>query len=72
MCAAIDPKEPDYEQIGQLLKPAVSKQAVAMGLNGASWYVIREAVRLFEETSWETVFSRETVTTKTGCLLGDN
>jgi hypothetical protein len=55
VCAAIDPKEPDYAEIGQSLMPAVSKQAVAKGLGGASWYVIREAVRLFEEKSWETV-----------------
>lgn len=55
VCAAVDPEEPDYEKIGQSLKPAVSKQAVAKGLSGANWYAIREAVRLFEKTSWETV-----------------
>ena len=55
VCAAVDPKEPDYEKIGQSLKPAVSKQAVAKGLSGANWYAIREAVRLFEKTSWEIV-----------------
>jgi hypothetical protein len=57
VCTAIDPKEPDYEEIGRSLMPAVSKQAVAKGLSGASWHVIREAVRLFEETSWETVLN---------------
>lgn len=52
--AAVSPKEPDAETIGQSLKPAVSKQAVAKGLSGANWYVIREAVHLFEETAWGT------------------
>jgi hypothetical protein len=55
VCVAIDPKEPDYEKVAQSLKPAVSKQAVAKGLSGADWHAIREAVRLFEETQWETV-----------------
>ena len=53
--AAAHPEEPDFERIGQSLKPAISKQAVAKGLNGANWYVIREAVRVFEETSWEVI-----------------
>jgi hypothetical protein len=53
--AAIHPKEPGYEKIGRRLRPAVSKQAVAKGLSRASWHSIREAVRLFEETSWQTV-----------------
>jgi hypothetical protein len=56
--AAVHPKEPDFEKIGKWLKPAVSKQAVAKGLSGANWYVIREAVRLFEETSWGTVLQQ--------------
>lgn len=51
--SALNPKEPNFERIGQLLKPAISKQAVAKGPGGANWYVIREAVRLFERTSWE-------------------
>jgi hypothetical protein len=55
VCAAVDPKDPDYEKIGQSLTPTVSKQAVAKSLSGANWYAIREAVRLFEKTSWETV-----------------
>jgi hypothetical protein len=55
--AAVNPKEPDSENIGQSLKPAVSKQAVAKGLSGANWYVIREAVRAFEETSWDALLS---------------
>jgi hypothetical protein len=55
--AALNPKEPDSERIGQLLKPAVSKQAVAKGLSGAKWYVIKEAVHLFEETSWDDLLS---------------
>lgn len=53
--AAVNPKEPDSEKIGQSLRPDVSKQAVAKGLSGANWYVIREVVRLFEGTSWATV-----------------
>ena len=58
VCAAVDPKEPDHEEIARTLRPAVSKQAVAKALNGASWYAIREAVRLFERTPWETVLRR--------------
>jgi hypothetical protein len=53
VCVAIDPKEPDYEKVAQSLKPAVSKQAVAKGLNGANWHVIRETIHRFEETPWE-------------------
>jgi hypothetical protein len=53
VCAAIDPKEPDYERVGQLLKPRVSKQAVAKGLSGANWYVIRETIHQFEAMPWE-------------------
>lgn len=55
VCTAIDPKEPDYERVGRLLKPAVSKQTVAKSLRGASWYVVRQAIHEFEETPWETV-----------------
>jgi hypothetical protein len=55
--AAVNPKEPDSGKIGQSLKPAVSKQAVAKGLSGANWYVIREAIRVFEETSWDALLS---------------
>ncbi len=55
VCAAIDPKEPDYEMVARSLRPAVSKQAVAKGLSGAGWHAIREAVRQFEKTSWKTV-----------------
>jgi hypothetical protein len=55
VCAAVDPTEPDYEKIGRLLKPAVSKQAVAKVLSGANWHAIREAIRQFEQTSWEAV-----------------
>lgn len=55
VCAAVDPTEPDYERVGRSLKPAVSRQAVAKGLSGASWYVVREAVRLFEATPWDNV-----------------
>ena len=51
--AAIHPKEPVYERIGRSLRPAVSKQPVAKGLGRANWHAIREAVRLFEETPWE-------------------
>ncbi len=53
--SAANPQEPDSRQIGQALTPAISKQAVAKGLGGANWYVIREVVRLFEATAWETV-----------------
>jgi hypothetical protein len=55
--AAVNPKEPGSEKIGQSLKPAVSKQAVAKGLSGANWYVIKEAVHLFEETLWGDLLS---------------
>jgi hypothetical protein len=55
ICAAIDPKEPDHEKVAQALKPTITKQAVAKALGGANWYAIREAVRLFETTSWEAV-----------------
>jgi hypothetical protein len=55
--AAVNPKEPGSEKIGQSLKPAVSMQAVAKGLSGANWYVIKEAVHLFEETSWGDLLS---------------
>jgi hypothetical protein len=55
VCAAIDPKGLDYETVAQSLKPAVSKQAVAKGLRGANWYVIRETIHRFEETPWETL-----------------
>ncbi|MEI9973179.1 MAG: hypothetical protein WDO73_14710 [Ignavibacteriota bacterium] len=52
VCVAVHPREPDYEKIGQSLHPPVSRQAVAKGLNGANWHVIREAIHQFEETSW--------------------
>ncbi len=55
--AAVNPREPDSEKIGQSVKPAISKQAVAKGLSGANWYVIREVVRLFEGTSWRTILT---------------
>jgi hypothetical protein len=70
--AAANPREPDSERIGQSRKPAVSKQAVAKGLSGANWYVIREVVRLFERTPWEAVLSPCSQTTKNGCLSPDN
>jgi hypothetical protein len=70
--AAVNPKEPDSGEIGQSLKPVVSKQAVAKGLSAANWYVVREAIRLFEETSWGTVLRREAQTTENGCLPPDN
>jgi hypothetical protein len=59
VCAAIGPKEPDYEKVAQSLRPAVSKQAVAKGLRGASWYAIREAIHQFEATPWESVLNRK-------------
>jgi len=49
---AIVPGEPDYEAIARSLKPPVSKQAVAKGLRGANWHVLREAIHRFEDTSW--------------------
>jgi len=52
VCAAVDPRERDQEEIARTLRPAISKQAVAKALNGASWYAIRETVRLFERTPW--------------------
>jgi hypothetical protein len=55
VCFVIDPKEPDYEKVGQSMRPKVSKQAVAKGLRGANWYVIREAIHRFEDTSWEAI-----------------
>jgi len=46
---------------------------VAKALNGANWYAIREAVRLFETTLWESLLRSENkVTTKKGCLPPDN
>jgi hypothetical protein len=59
VCVAINPKEPDYERVAQSLKPAVSKQAVAKGLNGANWHVIREAIHRFEEMPWEVFLQAE-------------
>ena len=57
---ALDPREPEFETVAQLLRPAVSKQAVAKGLKGAHWHVIRETINQFEQTPWETVLqSRE-------------
>ena len=53
--AAIDPKEPDHEKVAQTLKPAITKQAVAKALSGANWHTLREAVRLFETTSWKAI-----------------
>ena len=70
--SALTPNEPDTEKIGQSLRPAVSKQAVAKGLSGANWYVLREAVRLFEETSWGIILNSGAQTTEKGCLLPDN
>ena len=73
VCVALDPSGPDHDRIANLLKPAVSKQAVAKALNGASWYAIREAARLFETTSWKAILRRQNnVTTKKGCLPPDN
>lgn len=59
VCVAIDPKEPDYETVAQSLRPTVSKQAVAKGLKGSNWYVIRESIHRFEETPWDSVLQRE-------------
>ena len=72
VCAAIDPKEPDYEKIAQSLEPTVSKQAVAKGLSGANWRVILETIHRFEETRWEALLQPEgtgktTLTTEKGC-----
>jgi hypothetical protein len=55
VCVAIDPSEPEYEQVAQSLRPAVSKQAVAKALRAANWHAIRETLRRFEETQWKTV-----------------
>ncbi len=55
VCAALHPTEPDHETVARALRPTISKQAVAKALSGANWYAIREAMRLFEETSWESV-----------------
>jgi len=55
VCVALNPEEPDYDAVAQLLKPAVSKQAVAKGLRGANWHAVREAIHRFEETPWEAV-----------------
>lgn len=72
VCVALDPGEPDQDKIAKTLKPPVSKQAVAKALNGANWYAIREAVRLFETTSWRSILRAQNATTKKGCLLPDN
>lgn len=53
--AVIGPAEPDYDTIARKLRPAISKQAVAKGMNAARWHAIRKAVHLFEATSWNTV-----------------
>jgi hypothetical protein len=70
--AAIHPKEPDYEKIGRLLRPAVSKQAVAKGLGRANWHAIREAVRRFEGTAWETILLANASSTISSCPTPDN
>jgi hypothetical protein len=61
---AIDLKEADYEEIGRSLEPTISKQAIAKALSGANWHAIREAVRVFEETPWETILPKEVVNLK--------
>jgi hypothetical protein len=55
VCVAIHPKEPDYQDVARLLRPTVSKQAVAKALSGANWQVIRETIRGFEEMPWGTL-----------------
>jgi hypothetical protein len=70
--AAVNPEERGSDEIGQSLKPVVSKQAVAKGLSGANWYVLREAIRLFEGTAWGTVLRQAPQTTKNSCLPPDN
>lgn len=57
--AAAHPREPDHEAVAKRLKPVVSRQAVAKGLNGANWYAIREAIRRFEETPWKSTLHFE-------------
>jgi hypothetical protein len=57
VCVAIDPKEPGTEEVAQLLRRRVSKQAEAKALRGANWHAIREAVRQFEKTPWRTVLN---------------
>jgi hypothetical protein len=59
VCAAIDPKEADYEKVARSLRPRVSKQAVAKGLSGANWQAIRETMHRFEEMPWETLLRAE-------------
>jgi hypothetical protein len=66
VCVAIDPKEPDYEQVGQSLRPRVSKQAVAKGLGGANWHVIRETIHRFEEMPWEALLQPKKQTNQKG------
>ena len=73
VCVALDPSEPDQDKIAKALKPPISKQAVAKALNGANWYAIREAVRLFETTPWESILrTQKKATTEKGCLPPDN
>ncbi len=61
VCIAIDPREPTHEEIAQSLSPTVSKQAVTKVLNSANWYVIREAIHLFEKTAWESILQYKKV-----------
>jgi|GEM_PF-197479 len=70
--AAVQPKEPDTGLIARALRPRISKQAVAKGLGGANWYVLREAVRLYEKTAWTYLAHCDAQTTKNGCLAVDN
>lgn len=52
---AVHPDNPSHEQIARKIRPAVTKQAVSKALKGANWHVVREAVRRFEQTSWDSV-----------------
>ena len=59
VCLAINPEEPTHEEIARRLNPPVSKQAVTKALNGADWYVIREAIHQFEKTAWKAILPTE-------------
>jgi hypothetical protein len=57
VCAALHPSAPSHEAIALSLKRPVSKQTVTKSLDGANWYVLREALQLFERAPWQSLLS---------------
>jgi len=72
VCAAIDPKELDYETVAQSLDPPVSKQAVAKALSGANWQSIRETMHRFEEMPWDVFLRPKGKSRARGASVGVN